>query len=108
MTLLSINCIDRQHVNAGGYGGCYTPPIIYPVGKPESSRKFKALKKLDQSEFKIGTNYTIQVDNWKLFSKQKSLRDNLQGYVTLKFRPSERVIIDLINRKFEPFTPQKY
>ena len=36
--------------------------------------KVKAFqKKLGQSEFKIGTNYTIQLDNWKLFSEQKLL-----------------------------------
>ena len=76
------------------------PPIICPVGKPESSRKYKAFqKKLGQSEFKIGTNYTIQLGNWKLFSKQK-LRDNLRGYVTLKLRPSGRMIIDLVSWKF--------
>ena len=45
-------------------------------------------------------NYTIQLDNWKLFSKQKLLKDNLQGYATLQFRPSERMIIDLVSRKF--------
>ena len=32
--------------------------------------------------------------------KQSYLRDNLQGYVTLQFRPSEGMIIDLVSWKF--------
>ena len=47
------------------------------------------------SKFKVDTNYTIPLDK-----NRNYLRENLQGYVTLKFRPSERMMIDLVIRKY--------
>ena len=41
--------------------------------------------------------------NWIIggYSQNRNyLRDNLQGYVTLKFRPSKRMMIDLVSRTF--------
>ena len=38
--------------------------------------------------------------NWMIGSYSQNRNYFLQGYVTLKFRPSERMIIDLVSWKF--------
>ena len=56
------------------WGGGATPPIIYPIGKPESSQKIDGFSEKARSIGMIsiiGENYTIKLDIWKLFSKQK-------------------------------------
>ena len=61
--------IDRnRHVNTGDVGGvgCGVWGVLHPQSFTQSENlravgKFKAFqKKLGQSEFKIGTNYTIK------------------------------------------------
>ena len=48
-----------------GCGGTTPPQSFTQSEKPESSGRFKSFQqKLGQSEFKMGTNYTIQLGNW--------------------------------------------
>ena len=91
-----------------GVWGLLHPQLIIQSENLRAVGDFKAFqKKLAQPEW-FQPFVKTRPYNWIIGSYSQNrnyVRDNLQGCVTLQFRPSERMIIDLISRKFRALHP---